>query len=993
METPVPVTAVQADQLEAMDPSSLIASVSQLPQFYGNTTPNNSAFFVRGGTGNLNMRGLGPNRTLTLLNGRRFPSSSAFGGVDINLFPEAMISGVETTTGGASAAYGTDAVAGVVNFKLNTKFEGLTVDGQVGETSRGDAQSYQVNVAGGIKLGDRGHFLVAGTKAHQDGVHTYDGRDWYQSWGALQINGVWTNYPHVVSMNASFDGIISSTQDVDPLTPGVQNPINGLQFHPDGTYSPFVPGSVSTGTVGSAGARSSGGSGDDLGGESGEPFTIWPETDRYSLFAYADYEVAPGVTLFGQYVRGYNKQFQYNTPRGSLYGQPTAITIFQDNAYLPAAIKQLMVANNIASFKLDRAGSIEDIGQMRLTDATTQDVATVGFDADIAKDGFLAGWQVHGFYQYGHSKRVWDQVGLRIDRIFAAVDAVKDSSGNIVCHVSLTPAGAAAYPGCQPLDLFGRGNASAAAVDYVVGNALGQHVDTPLYFANLGLTGDRMSNEAIEPKRNMTTFVQHQAEESANGTLFNGWAGPVSRALGASYREESIYQVVEDTTNQQSNFDGGYHPCNIAHDSALGVRGENPPDCNNTVGFQFSKVSNVQGSSQVKEAFAETLIPLIDGGAIKHASLDVAGRWADYSGAGNIWAYKAGLDVAFSDAIRLRGTYSRDVRAGNLSERFDKTGGSGTFTDPRITDADIAACKLAHGSTDPLCAKSYTVTIFSGGNPDIKPEHADTFTAGAVFERGVIPGLSFSADWYLIKIKGEITQLSVNDVGTRCVVQNDPYFCNLVTLSGTTYAGNYPEPILIGNQYVNLNKSKVEGIDFELDYRTGLKLLGGSSETLSTRLFATYLINRSDTSGAGVVTRSDGLTGIAPDTGAPGLFPKWKANANITYNNGPFTWFTQVRYIGSGKDAYLIGGVPAVVGQNIADNSVPAVVYVDMRVDYEFPIGDSSLDLYASVTNLFDKSPPVTPTFQAFGAYTTQYNASLFDVLGRRFTIGAKFKL
>ena len=137
MDTPVPVTAVQAEELEAMDPSSLIASVSQLPQFYGNQTPNNSAFFTRSGTGTLNLRGLGVNRTLTLLNGRRFPSSSAFGGVDINVFPEAMIKGIETVTGGASAAYGTDAVAGVTNFLLDTDFEGLEASLQGGITSRG----------------------------------------------------------------------------------------------------------------------------------------------------------------------------------------------------------------------------------------------------------------------------------------------------------------------------------------------------------------------------------------------------------------------------------------------------------------------------------------------------------------------------------------------------------------------------------------------------------------------------------------------------------------------------------------------------------------------------------------------------------------------------------------------------------------------------------------------------------------------------------------
>src|SRR6478735_6959749 len=149
MDSPVPVTAVAAEQLEKMDPTSLIASVSQLPQFYNNQTPNNANFFTRASTGSLNMRGLGVNRTLTLLNGRRFPSSSAFGGVDINLFPEAFIKSVETVTGGASAQYGTDAVAGVVNFILNTDFTGFQVKLQGGFTSRDDAYNWEGDVAFG----------------------------------------------------------------------------------------------------------------------------------------------------------------------------------------------------------------------------------------------------------------------------------------------------------------------------------------------------------------------------------------------------------------------------------------------------------------------------------------------------------------------------------------------------------------------------------------------------------------------------------------------------------------------------------------------------------------------------------------------------------------------------------------------------------------------------------------------------------------------------
>ena len=405
MDSPVPVTAVQAEELENMDPTSLIASVGQLPQFYNNTTPNNSNFFVRAGTGNLNLRGLGVNRTLTLLNGRRFPSNSAFGGVDINVFPEAMIKGIETVTGGASAAYGTDAVAGVVNFILDTDFKGLQVDLQGGITSRGDNKNWEGKIAWGTDLGDRGHLLLSFSRAEQDGIHNWDGRDWYQSVGAMQVGGLWTDYAGMHSSNSSFDGIISST---NPL-------LNGLKFDRNGNTSPFVLGSPSSGGVGTSNARTVGGDGDDLGNE---VFTVWPDTDRYSAFAFADYDVSDNFTVFGQYVHGYNHQFQYNTPRGFLQGNPQGlVTIFADNAFLPQNIRDTMANNNIASFNLRRLGSIEDIGQSYFEDKVTQNVGTVGFNGEIGSDGFLGGWKYDGFYQYGHSRRVWDQYALRMDRV------------------------------------------------------------------------------------------------------------------------------------------------------------------------------------------------------------------------------------------------------------------------------------------------------------------------------------------------------------------------------------------------------------------------------------------------------------------------------------------------------------------------------------------------------------------------------------------------
>jgi outer membrane receptor protein involved in Fe transport len=962
MDSPVPVTAVRAEELQAMDPTSLVASVSQLPQFMGNQTPNNSAFFARGGTGNLNLRGLGINRTLTLLNGRRVPSSSVFGGVDINIFPKAMIRSIETTTGGASAAYGTDAVAGVVNFILDTDFTGLQADIQGGITDRGDGESYSGSLSAGFALGDRGHVLLSAEGAHQEGIHSYKGRNWYQSWGSVQgSDGVWNFYPDVHSMNASFDGVI--------FAPGTA--INGLKFDRSGNVSPFVPGTITQGALGTPPARTVGGDGDDLGGELSEVQTLYPDVDRYSLFGYADYEVADGVKVFGQYIRGYNKLFQWNTPRGGFGGTPTALTIFSGNPYLPADVQQTMTDNGIASFTLRRMGSIEDIGQMRFNDETTQDIGTAGFTADIDTGGFMDGWRFDGYYQYGRSKRVWTQVGIRLDRIFAALDAVRDpDTGDIVCNVSLNPAGAAAFPGCQPLNLFGRGNASAGAVDYVIGNDPGKQITTDLYFVDtgydLGLTDSYTSQEA---KVNRTTYEQHLAELSLAGNVFDGWAGPVSLAVGGSYRKESFFQISRDSSNPSANYDS--YVAVMCSNPALGLRGVSAADCttNAGVGTQYSKVWNIQADTDVWEAFAETLVPLLDTGGVT-ANLNAAVRWADYSNSGEIWAYKGGLDVAIGDSIRLRGTYSRDVRAPNLNERYDKTGGSATLTDPRYPgDGTI------------------NVTIFSGGNQFAKPEKADNFTAGAVLRPAFLPGLSLSVDWWRVEIKGALGRVGVQTVADRCEAGGAEY-CLLITRDPVT-----DRISLIGDVVVNVAEAVASGIDAELSYTTDATILGGD-ESISTRVFANWLTERSEVDSTGIYTDRKGQVGASPATNVYYGYPDFRVTGNVTYRNGPFSAFFQGRYVGPGvQDACVYEDCLASQVVKIADNSVDSVFYADLRLGYEFGVGNTTVELWGSVTNLFDTDPPVTPTYAPFSGYSTQVNAGVYDVLGRRYTVGLKFRM
>jgi iron complex outermembrane receptor protein len=416
MQTPVPVTAVSATELDDLSPGPLVEGIDQLPQFYGGTSPTNQGnFFARGGLGNLNLRGLGINRTLTLLNGRRMISQTAFGGVDVNLFPEAMINRVETVTGGASAAYGTDAVAGVVNFILDTDFTGVSAHAQAGVTDRGDYESHEVSLSYGRDLGDRAHVLLSGEYYENDGIFSYEDRDWYQAWGTIPggPGGTLQARPNVVSANATLNGLISHRVDLndddDFDDPGETFSLHGYEFGSDGSsVMPFVLGEGNG--FGNPGARQSitnGGSGDDLGAVTP---TLAPDFERESFFAYLDYDVTDDLTVYAQFIRGRNYSWSHTQPNGSLHGTPTVVNIFADNAFLPQSVRDAMIAEGIESFQLKTQGAPGGLASagMGFGDESVLRSYTGGFTMDVNSSGSLFdGWTVDGYYQYGVNERTW----------------------------------------------------------------------------------------------------------------------------------------------------------------------------------------------------------------------------------------------------------------------------------------------------------------------------------------------------------------------------------------------------------------------------------------------------------------------------------------------------------------------------------------------------------------------------------------------------------
>jgi outer membrane receptor protein involved in Fe transport len=878
---------------------------------------------------------------LTLLNGRRMTPSNRIGAVDINSFPEALIERVEVVTGGASAAYGTNAVAGVANFILDTDFEGLNTQVQVGNSSANSRGTWEVGVAYGTEIGERSHLIVSAEAYDQDGVFGFDSQDWYQGWGQVRVPGTLLDLvvPNVVSTQGSQNGVISA--------PG--SALNNWEFREDGTAGPFVFGDPSGG---GAHSIANGGSGTPNGTEWA---TLSPEADRNNVFLYYDFDVNDSTNFYVQATRGQNTSLSTNLG-GVFTGASNGLRVFSGNAFLPPEVQAIMDAEGLESFSFQRFGSLQDVaagGGAKQETENTSTALTLGFEKDISADGMLNGWQVRGYVQSGEADHIGrHKNGIRIDRIPAAIDAVVDpGTGEIVCYAALQDP--ANWSDCVPLNLFGAGNASPEALDYVIGLDAGTVVsNAPLSFSGSGFSSGRtISYVSGEDKITDTEYTQDLIEFSMDGQIAEGWAGPILAGFGVHYREEEILQIAIDHTNPSGDFDS--RPAQF--DPAI-VRGVGTGMSERTTAIQFASVPNLDGGFEVKEAFAEFIVPLVSGKpAFDSLSATVAARWADYEPSGSIQAWKYGLDWQVNDLLRVRTTVSRDVRAATLAERLDRTGGVANIED------------RAFGP-----GARFDTSLASGGNPNLKPEEADTRTVGLVFQPPGFSGFQASVDWYEIDISGAVGQLGIQALVDECFDFPSSDTCNLVHRSPVTNV-----IVLVENVFVNINAAKASGVDYEVAYRTDV-----GPGSLGWRFLASQLNENSITNLGAAKVNFAGDVGIQE-------FPDLKVTTSVTWNQGPFSAFLQARFLDSGlQDARDIEGV------TISDNTVDSVFYTDARISYGKDLASGSRwEVFGSVTNLFDEEPPVVPAFSSFSGQTSQVNANIHDILGRRYTIGFTYDL
>jgi len=518
-EAPTPLTVIGIEELKAAPVSNLAEFVNTLPSVVGSSTPQNSNTSISAGTAGvnaLNLRGLGTVRTLVLVDGQRSVGSILTGVVDVNNIPQSLVERVEVVTGGASAAYGSDAVSGVVNFILDKDYTGFKGEFVANESGEGDNRSVRGSLTFGTPFaGDRGHFIAAVEAIDDDGVMGVP-RDWNQNGWYTIPNPTYTTTngqpEYLVTSNAALMQVAAGGLITDTV-------LRGTAFGPGGTPYQFNYGDFKPATnPRSAGPWMVGGGWQDNQFNSAQ--SLKAEEQRNGLFARLSFDLTDSTTAFVQASR--NKTETTNIT-GYQFNQANVV-IRSDNAFIPASVRSALQANNIASFTLGTMNA--DLPLRLANNERTVQRFVAGLDGKV--NLFGSDWRWNAYYQQGESDSIETARDITNNaRLALAQDAVfRPGTTQIVCRSTLT----SPDNGCVPLNRMGVGVVSKEALAYVLGN----------------------------PQREQT-LEQRVAAISINGEPFSVAAGPVSLATGIEWREEEVTGFV-DPIYRSGWFVGNYLP-------------------------------------------------------------------------------------------------------------------------------------------------------------------------------------------------------------------------------------------------------------------------------------------------------------------------------------------------------------------------------------------------------------------------------------------------
>jgi outer membrane receptor protein involved in Fe transport len=961
MTAPTPVTAITTDELNAFDPgTSMAAQLDDLPQFFD--TPNaqrgGNGISTTGGGSYLNLRGMGLNRTLVLLDGTRVAPADAYGSVNVDLFPSALVQRIDVVTGGASAAYGADAVAGVVNFILDREFEGLRTRVSTGITERGDGGNYNLSVAGGTSFfDDRLHFIgsVEGRKIDQVGPQRSELPDNWKDWGLVR-NPAWTSTdpagtnPQRITVPYVFGAQSAPTGLIITSTPGFA--YRNYTFTDDGTgLRPYNFGDYWSST--GAGALNN-----QAGGQEYLKQTMSTQrgpnsraVDQHSFFGGLKFDVNDRLRLTGQAAFGRSEstmlgQYSNMTIAGALY----AWNIYRENPYLPAPLAAEMDRVGINRIQLSTTGVLEGPGLINIYDnrgdygLQKQSQYTLGFDFDIDDN-----WNLTGTYQTSESTVATGILNIpRIDKFFMAMDSVRDpATGRIVCNITLRNPSAAelkqfmegkllpspidpnGVPGdspigplnpseCVPFNPFGAGNANQAAKDWIVDDA----------------------------KLNERSLDQDFAELLLTGVLYEGWgAGPISLAAGLTWRDETF-----DQTNDPPFGERG-----VLNAPELGIRGipDGFASAGNRSLHPFSAIGVGGGTKNVKEWYGEFNVPIWRWDSGQNIGSSFAYRSSDYSGAGRQKSWKVGLDAQVLDSLRWRATKSSDIREPNFAEIYLTGTGGGSVQD-----------RFRGNETNSA------LTVLTTSNPALGAEIGDTVTTGFVWQPTFvewIDGLSVALDWYEINLKGAIATYGVQRIVDDCFNTGATSACALIQRSAPTGGFDVGPISRILNLNINADMAQTRGVDFEASYRFEPDFIADQDESFSLRALMGYLGENSTTTAAG--TTQDAAGGQTR--------PEYSATVSGTYGFGNWSVMLQSTYYDS-----VMNNTTWVEGVDVDDNWIASQTTFNTALNYTGEL-DSGATWRASfnITNLFDREASIVAGTGGQGIIAGH------DSLGRRYQI------
>ncbi|MDJ0920438.1 MAG: TonB-dependent receptor [Henriciella sp.] len=954
----VPVQSISEDDIRLSGELNIADVVNDIPALVSSLTAENSIT----GANALNLRGLGEERTLTLVNGRRhvagFRGTQA---VDVGTIPRALVESVEVTTGGASAVYGADAVTGVVNFILKDDFEGFQVDATGGISGEGDAGTFALDILAGQNFHNgRGNVVLAVTIEEDSGL-TYGDRDWSRDNGIATVearaNPDPNGPPRAIVDDPRF-WLTSQEGSIAPTFGGRETTYvdinnNGIADcqESEGGRDDFLAGCWLTNPDGSVRVNQDGvvlnglwGTGGDGGRLNFNEDTLFPETDKFVINLNSNYQVSDRMSVFfeGKYVNAKSRTFaEQDTFYDTLFIQP-------DNPYIPEELTPvtdvtggLLLTQDPLDFSVDNPSTF-----------TRETIRFVGGFEWEPVDGHF----VEVSANYGRFENTTEESGLYLDRVFASIDAVEDPvTGEVVCRSDLDPnafyeidyfTGGNGYangdyfsnryysftPGdgqCQPLNPFGTYSASAEAQDFVTANF----------------------RDVLEVEQTVISAIAYGEFEVAQNFL----DGPLGYAAGVEYREET-------SDNQLDPLKLGILPEGTSFTPGVQVS-----EIDSYV-FSFTDIDNQQqfntsGSYDVYDIFGEVRLPIfIDREFAKELSFDAALRLADYSTSGSTTTWKVGGTWAPTSDISFRGTFSEAVRAPNISELFDPqlpitvsatadpcdpgnvTAGSAVRQQNCIADLQAAGVPLdqiVDGDGNYIWVNPLTGRFggTEGGNPDLDVETAETFTIGAIFTPSFVDGLSFTLDYWDVTIDDAIEAVEPGDILDGCL-DSASYpsleFCDLYVRRAD---GGLTD---LTNQETNFAALEASGFDIAVNYKFdvgantfGASLVGSKQEALD-QFFNPLNLDESDPE----------LEEIQ--------IPEWSGNLTLTWDRGPFSAALQTSYQSEQfadeiEDFELYGD----------DGFFDETYIFDVNASYEV---SDAVRFYGGINNLTDEEPFATET-------------------------------